>query len=155
MRVSDPTFGERGVWCDFREPSLERRPMTGRWFALLGCASVLAACAAAPASSPPPAATRAARTPPQVASFTADAHALTLKTTIGTLSIIAVNDHVLRVRGASGDLGTDFSWAVVPGANTPKGSLTVKDEGGVLAASTPDVHVRVQKDPLRIVFLDP
>jgi alpha-glucosidase len=117
------------------------------------------ACAAGapPAQSPPAQSpTGAPRGAPQVTSFTTDAHALTLKTTIGLVSVIAVTDHVVRVRGsAAGAFGPDFSWAVVAGANTPSGALTVKDEGAALAASTPDVHVRVEKNPLRIVFLDP
>jgi alpha-glucosidase len=80
---------------------------------------------------------------------------LTLETTEGALAITAVSDQVLRVRSApGGTFGQDFSWAVLPGASAGKGTLTVTDDGKVIVASTPAVRVRVEKDPLRLVFLD-
>ena len=129
-------------------------PMTVRWLALFGCVCVFTNCAAA---GPPrtPAAIHAPGAWPQVTAFTVEPSRLTLQTTAGTLSIAAVSDHVIRVHGSpEGAPGKDFSWAVVAGANAPKGTLTVKDDGAVLRAWTANVHVRIEKDPLRIVFLD-
>ena len=101
------------------------------------------------------AANRSPATGAQVTAFTVEPSRLTLKTTAGTLSITAVSDHVLRVHGSpEGAPAKDFSWAVVAGANAPKGALSVKDDGAVLRAWTANVHVRIEKDPLRIVFLD-
>jgi alpha-glucosidase len=48
----------------------------------------------------------------------------------------------------------DFSWAVVPGANAPTGTLTVRDDGSTVTANTPAVHVRIGKTPLSVAFLD-
>jgi alpha-glucosidase len=93
--------------------------------------------------------------PPQVAALTVEPHGVVLRAAAGTLSLTAVNDDVLRVRvSRDGAFSKDFSWAVVPGANTPTGTLTVRDEGSTVVATTPDVHVRIRKDPLGIVFLD-
>ena len=111
--------------------------------------STTLACAGAP---PPP-----AQAPPtssaevRVTSFQADPHGVTLKTTAGDVAIIAVTDHVVRVRQAS---AKDFSWAVVPGASTPTGNVTVTDEGGAIVAATSAVRVRIEKAPLRLAFLD-
>jgi alpha-glucosidase len=116
------------------------------------------ACAQAPTTAPvqspaSPPATSSSRL--RVTSFSAQPHTLTLETTEGALAIAAVSDQVLRVRSApGGTFGNDFSWAVVPGANAPKGTLTVKDDGKAIVASTSAVRVRVEKDPLRLVFLD-
>jgi alpha-glucosidase len=101
----------------------------------------------AAAASAAPAAVR-------VTGWTAPPHALVLTTSEGIVSIRAVSDHVLRVRASRDVTGKDFSWAVVAGANRPKGTLTVKDTGSALLAATPDVHVRIEKNPLRIAFLD-
>ena len=102
----------------------------------------------APASTPTPA-------PTPVAALTVEPHGLTLRAATATLSLTAVNDSVLRVRASrDGSFAKDFSWAVVPGANRPTGTLTVKDEGATVLAATPDVHARITKDPLGIVFLD-
>ncbi len=66
-----------------------------------------------------------------------------------------MNDSVLRVRAShDGTFAKDFSWAVVPGANAPTVTLKVSDEGSTVLAVTPEVHVRIKKDPLGIVFLD-
>ena len=134
--------------------------MTGRWAALAFFSS-FAACAvgapAQPAGAPPQPVCGPAQgvDEPEVVAFGLEPHALILRTTLGTMSITAVNNHVLRVRGShAGSPGSDFSWAVIPGANEPKGTLAVKDEGASLVASTPDVHVRIEKHPLRVVFLD-
>jgi alpha-glucosidase len=113
--------------------------------------------ASACAATPPPSPTVAAAPPPvggptRVTGFSSTPHALSLETTSGALTILAVDDHVLRVR--AGDLSKDFSWAVVAGANTPKVALTVRDEGAALIAATSALKVRVQKDPLRLAFLD-
>ena len=128
-------------------------PMTVRWLALFGCVCVFTSCAAA--GPPRTAANRSPGTGPQVTAFTVEPSRATLKTTVGTLSITAVSDHVLRVHGSpEGAAGKDFSWAVAAGANAPKGALSVKDDGAVLLAWTANVHVRIEKDHLRIVFLD-
>jgi alpha-glucosidase len=80
---------------------------------------------------------------------------MTLRTGAATLSLQAVNNSVLRVRvSRDGTFAKDFSWAVVPGANTPTGSLDVRDEGPAVRANTPEVHVRIRKEPLGLDFLD-
>jgi len=131
--------------------------------ALLGFLSASLACAAAtpPQSSGP--ATAATGALPQVTGFSAEPHGVTLRTTTGAVAITAVNDHVLRVRAArdgvvgkdhGADFGADFSWAVVEGANAPTAALTVTDEGPSILAATAAVSVRIEKNPLRLVFLD-
>jgi alpha-glucosidase len=121
----------------------------------LGLLSTMFACAAAP---PPPAqapVTPASATTLQVTSFLTEPHGVTLTTTMGAIAVTAVNDHVVRVRASrNGTFGADFSWAVVPGANTPTGTLTVTDDGSVILAATPAVRVRIERSPLRLVFLD-
>jgi alpha-glucosidase len=120
--------------------------------------AMTASCVAPPpprtASAPPAMASDA----PHVTGFTAAPHAVTVKTTKGAVVLTAVNDHVIRVRvardGDSKELAKDFSWAVVPGANAATGTLTVSDDGTALVAATPDVRVRIEKSPLRLVFLD-
>ncbi|HVX97989.1 MAG TPA: TIM-barrel domain-containing protein [Polyangia bacterium] len=126
--------------------------------ALLSLSSVLA-CAQTQAPPAPPAVTAAVATgAPEVKSFEAGPHGVTLRTTAGVLAITAVNDHVVRVRAArepdGRDLLNDFSWAIVPGANTPQAAMKVTDEGGSILAATPAVRVRIQKHPLRLAFLD-
>ncbi|MDB4979379.1 MAG: alpha-glucosidase, partial [Myxococcales bacterium] len=124
------------------------------------CGSLLAAMAcAAPARPPTSVAVVATDATPRVTGFSAAPHSLTLETTAGPMTLIAVNDHVIRVRqggakGVSSELSSDFSWAVTPGANTPTATFTVTDEGASLLAATADVRVRVEKSPLRLVFLD-
>ncbi|HVZ75002.1 MAG TPA: TIM-barrel domain-containing protein [Polyangia bacterium] len=118
-----------------------------RTLALLALSTSLA-CAVAP----PPTRTPAARAgAPVVTSFHADAHGATLDTTAGPLSILAVNDDVIRVREAA---ALDFSWAVIPGANAPTGHVTVTDDGAAIVVATPHVRARVEKNPLRFAFLD-
>jgi alpha-glucosidase len=97
-----------------------------------------------------------ARDPPaQVAAFTLEPHGVTLRTAAGAVSLTAVSDSVIRVRASrDGSFAKDFSWAVVAGANAATGNFTVKDEGQAVLAATPDVHVRIRKDPLGVVFLD-
>ena len=121
--------------------------------ALLGVLS-MSACAEAPAPRAQ-ASTAAAPGPSQVTGFSADAHGVTLKTTSGTVAITAVNDQVIRVRASHDEtFAKDFSWAVVQGANAPTGAATVTDEGASLVVATTAVRVRVEKSPLRLVFLD-
>ena len=48
----------------------------------------------------------------------------------------------------------DFSWAVVPGASTPTGNVTVTDDGAAIVAATSAVRVRIERSPLRLAFLD-
>jgi alpha-glucosidase len=94
-------------------------------------------------------------TPTRVAGVTVEPHGVTLRTAAGTFSVTAVNDYIFRVRASrDGVFAKDFSWAVVPGANAPTGTLKVSDEGPAVLAFTPEVHVRIKKDPLGIVFLD-
>ncbi|HEX4405786.1 MAG TPA: glycoside hydrolase family 31 protein [Polyangia bacterium] len=116
---------------------------------LFGLLSSLS-CAAAPPRAQTP--TTAAA---QVTGFSADAHGVTLKTSFGAVAITAVNDDVVRVRAARGDVfSKDFSWAVVEGANAPTGKVTVTDGAASLVVATANVRVRVEKSPLRLVFLD-
>ncbi|HVU51937.1 MAG TPA: TIM-barrel domain-containing protein, partial [Polyangia bacterium] len=119
-------------------------------------------CLACAETAPPPAAPVAATAPasaaPRVTSFEAGPSGVTLHTTLGIIALTAVNDHVVRVRAArtpdGQDLRHDFSWAVVPGASAPNAKVTVADEGAALVASTAAVRVRVEKEPLRLLFLD-
>jgi alpha-glucosidase len=120
--------------------------------------SLTAACAATP--TPPaqgPSTTGAAPATSSstlaVKSFKVEAGTLRLATTDGALTLTAVNDNVVRVRATRGD-EADFSWAVLKGANAPRATLTVVDEGSALTAATGAVRVRVEKSPLRLVFLD-
>jgi alpha-glucosidase len=124
---------------------------------LLGLLSASLSCAEAPPHAQTP--TTLAAAPTQVTGFSADAHGVTLKTSFGALAITAVNDNVVRVRAARGDafakdLATNFSWAVVEGANAPSGAVTVTDSAAALVVATAAVRVRIEKSPLRLVFLD-
>ncbi len=117
------------------------------------CGSLIAVMAcAAPPRPPTSVAVVATDATPRVTGFSAAPHILTLETTAGPMTLSAVNDHVIRVRAAGG--AADFSWAITPGANTPTATFTVTDEGASLLAATTDVRVRVEKSPLRLVFLD-
>jgi alpha-glucosidase len=121
---------------------------------ILGLLSTSLACAA---TVPPQ--TQGVKVPitsPEVTSFTASPHGATLTTTVGVVAITAVNDHVVRVRASrdAAALEKDFSWAVVEGANAPKGQVTVSDEGAAILVATASVRVRVEKNPMRLVFLD-
>jgi alpha-glucosidase len=91
----------------------------------------------------------------QVTGFRVEPHAVVLTTAAGALSLTAVNDHVIRVRASrDGSFARDFSWAVVPGANLPSGTWNVDDDGSAIVAATREIRVRIEKAPLRIVFLD-
>jgi alpha-glucosidase len=120
--------------------------------------SVACAAAARPEThAPAPAAAPSAS--PRVTGFTVDPHGALLTTTSGRLAIIAVNDHVFRVRAPSPDADrrgdfADFSWAVVDGANIPRGSVTVTDEGASILVATPALRARIERDPMRLAFLD-
>jgi len=90
-----------------------------------------------------------------VTGVASEPHAAILSMGTAKVAITAVSDQVIRVRVApSGQFAKDFSWAVVPGANAPSGTLTVADMGTFVLASTPEVKVRVEKSPLRVTFLD-
>jgi alpha-glucosidase len=94
-------------------------------------------------------------TPTQIAGVTVEPHRVTLRTAAGTVSLTAVNDYVLRVRATrDGAFAKDFSWAAVPGANAPTGTLDVNDEGPTVLAATSAVHVRINKELLSIAMLD-
>ncbi|HET6283914.1 MAG TPA: glycoside hydrolase family 31 protein [Polyangia bacterium] len=127
---------------------------TARLGLMTGCSTLMACLATTPPQAPG-ATVAAPGALPQVIGFTAEARGVTLQTTAGAIAITAVNDHVIRVRASrDGALGKDFSWAVVPGANAPTGTLTVRDEGAAIVAATAAVTVRIEKNPLRLVFLD-
>ncbi|HTA18388.1 MAG TPA: glycoside hydrolase family 31 protein [Polyangia bacterium] len=120
---------------------------------LLGLLSASLSCAEAPPRAQTP--TTLAGAPTQVTGFSADAHGVTLRTTFGALAITAVNDNVVRVRAARGAaFAKDFSWAVVEGANAPSGAVTVTDGATSLVVATAALRVRIEKSPLRLVFLD-
>ena len=90
-----------------------------------------------------------------VTAFEVEPHAVVLTTTAGTLSVAAVSEHIVRVRASrDGSFSEDSSWAVVPGANRPSGRWDVRDEGRAIVAATAEIRVRIEKTPLRIVFLD-
>jgi alpha-glucosidase len=130
--------------------------MTKRQLTACGASMIAVVACAAPARPPTsvPAGVAADATA-RVTGFSAAPHVLTLETTVGAMTLTAVNDHVVRVRaGSAKDLAADFSWAVVNGANAPTATFTVTDEGASLLAATADVRVRVEKNPLRLVFLD-
>ena len=125
--------------------------------------SVLAGCggsarppaAGAPVRADPPPAPTATPGPLQVTEYSVEPYAVTLRLPVGAVRITAVNNHVIRVNASrDGSFAKDFSWAVVPGANTPSGTLDVSDEGATIVAATPDVRVKLQKNPLRVAFFD-
>jgi alpha-glucosidase len=133
-----------------------------RRLALLSLALSLACAEAAPPAPQAPAASTApapaATAEPRVTAFQIGPNGVTLHTTIGLLAITAVNDHVIRVRAArtpdGQDLMRDFSWAIVPGANMPRAAVTVTGDPAFLVVATSAVRVRVEKAPLRLIFLD-
>ncbi len=128
-----------------------------------GALAFATACAPAPRTPPPvsrPAATEAAPTtaPAAPAAFTVEPHRVTLRSSASNaaVSLTAATDDVLRVRvSPDGSFAKDFSWAVVPGAAGPSGTLDVKDEGATLLAATANVRARIDKATLAIAFLDP
>src|SRR5260370_1253416 len=138
--------------------------MRSTWLGSLGVVSFfLAGCMAKVQPQGPTASPSPASLPPiapsdaqlKVTDVKIEPNVILLKTSAGALSIAAVNDHVIRVRASrDGSFAKDFSWAVVPGANAPKGTFTVKDDATAIIAATHDVHVKVEKNPLRISFLD-
>ncbi len=122
---------------------------------LVGAFCLSVGCAERAPQAVPSRAVPVATAPPQDGGLTVEPHAVTLRTAAGTISVTAVNDVVFRVRASrDGTFAKDFSWAVVSGANAPTGALTVRDEGPAVVAVTPQVHVRITKDPLGVAFLD-
>jgi alpha-glucosidase len=72
------------------------------------------------------------------------------------LALTAPSEHVIRVRAtASGAFRPDFSWAVLPGAGAPRVDLRAEDAPASMTVATPKLRVRIDKNPLRIAFLDP
>ena len=138
----------------FARPTNAPSPCAGR--VTLGVVGFcLSAGCAEPAPRAPAGPVAISSSPVRIAGLTVEPHGVTVRTAAGTVSLTAVNDSVLRVRASrDGSFVKDFSWAVVPGANTPTGTLAVSDEGPSVFAATPEVHVRIRKDPLGIVFLD-
>src|SRR3954469_19825358 len=73
----------------------------------------------------------------------------------GRVSVTVVNgDGTVRVRAiGSGAFGRDGSWAVVPqSAQNP--AVTINDQHDAVELTTAAGRVRIEKRPLRIVFLD-
>lgn len=86
-------------------------------------------------------------------------HAIILTAGTSRVEIIAISESVLRVRVSPiGKFPKDFSWAVVPGANTPNGNITQQgagmDSDSPIEASTSKVRIRVERAPIRITFFD-
>lgn len=132
--------------------TVHRRPAPVRSAFVLALAA-LGGCAASTTKSPPsnPAAGTA---PPRPGAVTVEAHAVTLRSSAGVLSLAAVSPDVLRVRASHGELGKDFSWAVVPGANAAAPTLDVKDEGSAILAATTHLRARIDKATLSVSFFD-
>ena len=69
--------------------------------------------------------------------------------------VLAVSDSVVRVRVAkTGSFPADHSWAVLPEAVNSPPAVQVSDSSRAIEFSTVGGKVRVEKSPLRIVFLD-
>ena len=71
------------------------------------------------------------------------------------LQITALRDDILRVRiGANGTLPEDASWAVLPTARTAKITVTPQNSAITTGFSTAKLHVKIQRNPLRITVTD-
>jgi alpha-glucosidase len=71
------------------------------------------------------------------------------------LQITALRDDLLRVRiGATGVLPEDASWAVLPAARTATVPVTPESTPETLGFSTKKLHVKIQRQPLRITVTD-
>ncbi|HXB19922.1 MAG TPA: glycoside hydrolase family 31 protein [Candidatus Solibacter sp.] len=68
--------------------------------------------------------------------------------------VTAIGDSVMRVRAArDGTFGADASWAVTgqtPGSTAPK----ITETPSAVDVEIPAGHVRIEKKPLRLIFLD-
>ncbi len=68
--------------------------------------------------------------------------------------VVAVGDGIIRVRLApDGSFTKDHSWAVLPEA-LQEATVTVHDSPQAVEFATARVKVRIEKSPLRIIFLD-
>src|SRR5262245_51992556 len=68
--------------------------------------------------------------------------------------VLAISDSVIRVRlSPDGSFPPDFSWAVGDSAR-PATKVTVRDAPTAVELTTARLKVRIEKTPLRIVFLD-
>lgn len=86
-------------------------------------------------------------------------HMIMLQAGTARVQIIAVSDSVIRVRvSPNGVFPKDFSWAVISGANSPNGEITTREggphRGPAIEARTPKVWIKIERSPLRIIFLD-
>ncbi|HEY1263245.1 MAG TPA: hypothetical protein VGF06_06960, partial [Terriglobales bacterium] len=72
------------------------------------------------------------------------------------IQVVAVRDDVIRIRVArNGKFPPDFSWAVLPETVRNPPPVDVSDSPQAVRFSTKNGSVRLEKSPLRIVFLDP
>src|SRR3954454_3288865 len=72
-----------------------------------------------------------------------------------TLRITALRDDIIRVRIAPGtDLPEDASWAVLPEARSKSVEVKPTQDDSFVGFRTSAVEVRVERNPLRIIFRD-
>jgi alpha-glucosidase len=72
----------------------------------------------------------------------------------GLVRVTAINDSVVRVRVArDGKFPADHSWAVLP-KSSPSPAVKVSDSRQAVEFSVTAGKIRVEKNPLRVTFLD-
>ena len=73
-----------------------------------------------------------------------------------SVRILALSPSIVRLRYASrGTFRADASWAVIHSHEFPSPSVRVQDAPQVVELTTGELRVRIEKSPLRIVFLNP
>jgi alpha-glucosidase len=71
------------------------------------------------------------------------------------LRIEALRDDVIRVRvGASGELGEDASWAVLPASRSQRIKVTAENTAKTIGFRTSLLTVQVERNNLRMIVLD-
>ncbi|HEV2961181.1 MAG TPA: TIM-barrel domain-containing protein [Candidatus Angelobacter sp.] len=71
-----------------------------------------------------------------------------------SIRVTAVSDSVIRVRAArQGKFGPDASWAVIPQPSRET-ATKITETASTVEMEIPAGHVRIWKNPLRLVFLD-
>lgn len=114
---------------------------------LLAISTFLARTASAAAGWQPLGAVTAVQTQP---------HGLLLSAGRARVTITALNESVFQVRAApDGSFSQEPSWAVLPEAAKPSGTVRFADSAESVEMGTSQVKIRIEKSTLRIVFLDP
>ena len=90
----------------------------------------------------------------RVTDVRSDGPRVTLRCGEAAVQLVAMDEHVVRVRLApDGEFGRDFSWAVLD--LTPRGRFTVDDvDADPIQLSTGALRVSIRRDPCRLEILD-